>query len=241
MSRIRVSASTGSDQPGPSMTSSHARRSPGMPSGTSVRWRSIAGSGVLNRASTFNWGASRTGSPFGNARSGMSRPSTAPTFTRVSYATCGARPRSIRLSSAGDTPTIPVSSRSVSPAWSLASRSSSPIVFSARRARHLARSSRRSRVAMDGAWRPPLHWGSRDACFAPRAYRARFGWKATQGACFVHIHSGRRNKPAGMRPFSRKPVSYARRTRIRARGRPLERARNSAGGSGSGESCIIRR
>ncbi len=104
-SRRRDSASTGTRQPGPPITASHARWSPAMLRGTSVRHVSGAGSKTRSLATSASWATSRIGSPDAKVRMGTSKPSTAPIRTRVSYGTRVATPRSIRLISAWDLPT----------------------------------------------------------------------------------------------------------------------------------------
>ncbi len=188
-SRIRVSASIGSLHPGPEMTASHARRSPGRWSGTSARHPSWAGRVARNRASVAIWAASRTRSPFGYVRSGMSSPTTAPTRTRVPYGTLMIRPRSIRLTCECEIPTLLPSSRCVRPDWSRPSRSSSPVTASARRSRRCARSSLRSRVTIATGCQTDLHstsplvWCSRCAHQARRAAAQRPGGTNRPNPC----------------------------------------------------------
>ncbi len=179
MSRNRVSASTATAQPGPVTTASQARRSPGIERGTSGRQPRPAGSSVRNRASSPSCAASRTRSPFGYARSGMSSPRTTPSRTSVSYRTLRTLPRSIRLTWECETPTSCPRSRCASPAWSRASRNSSPTPVSARWINRWARSSRRSRVAIDAGCQPALHCGSPASWCPPGAHgAARQRWAA---------------------------------------------------------------
>ena len=76
-SRGRVSASTPIACPSTASTASHARRSPGIGSGTSVRHRTERWRRTRRRLSSARWAASRTGSPDGYARTESSGPTAA--------------------------------------------------------------------------------------------------------------------------------------------------------------------
>jgi hypothetical protein len=131
-------------QPGLRLRGTPPGRSPGSPNGTSSRRRVLAGRTSRRRRSRASCAASRIGCPFGKARSGTSMPSAEPITARVSYATCGDKPRSIRLSSAIEIQAIALSSRRVIPARSRVSRRSAPSATRFRRASCRPRIVRRS-------------------------------------------------------------------------------------------------
>jgi hypothetical protein len=120
-SRSLVSASTGKPTPSPGSTKpeiqpSHARRSPGIGSGTSCRRTRRGSSRSASRAISLACDASLIGSGPGYARMRTSSPTTAP--IRASWRTraSGTIPRSIRITCVADRPTRSPTNRSDRPA-----------------------------------------------------------------------------------------------------------------------------
>jgi hypothetical protein len=115
---MTVSASTASNHRSPLMTASHARRSPGIGNGTSVRQRRLGWSSRRSRSSNRSCPASLIGSPAGNARRRTSRPTAAPRPAR-SASVARRVPSSVRATADRDSPHARLNVAWLSPALRL--------------------------------------------------------------------------------------------------------------------------
>lgn len=158
-SRIRASASTPIATPPIRMNPSHARRSPGIGSGTSVPIGTVPGTRRRNRSSSASWPASSAGSPPGTALTISRSPTAAharPAWSKVSSSSFA---RSILPNCACDIPTRCPAARWLSPDDTrafLISCASSP---SARRISTRVSTSRLLRLATGQGWPLALSCG----------------------------------------------------------------------------------
>jgi hypothetical protein len=136
---------------------SHARRSPGIGSGTSVSNGVLSGRSARNRLRIPSCPASTVAPAPGIARAVSCRPTAVHDRLSWSSVTCRRSARSIRPNCAWDIPTRAPASRWLMACKCRAARTSRPMSTRSRSEMAIASPSRLERVGTAGSWRQPLH------------------------------------------------------------------------------------
>lgn len=191
-SESRVSASTPTRHPAPSITASHARRSrtPGEDSwddevepttGLSACHATVAGIRARNRARRLMCAASRTGRPPGNARAERSSPTAANRPDNRTIDTSFDCPRQIRAACCPESPTAAPRSEKLRPAPTRPVSSSLHSAKTMPRPRATPRSTRRWRTGMVRSCETPMHAGLSAGLLRGFTRRARGGRRRGDG------------------------------------------------------------